>query len=92
MPTRIALGHEAGLERAASTPGMRVRFDDGSVVVGIDAVRSIMVRTPVGIVGGVLLYLPGIHGLGRIGYDWFAGNRHRFGGSHACALPRDTGE
>lgn len=66
--------------------GLRVRFADGSVTVGIDAVRSIAVRLPLTALPGLLLWLPGIHQLGRFGYGFVAKRRRRDATDDACAL------
>ncbi len=67
--------------------GLRVRHASGHVTVGIDAVRSIMLRTPLGLVPGLLLFVPGVHWLGARFYGWFSRNRYRFGGTVTCSVP-----
>ncbi|MCZ4496175.1 MAG: hypothetical protein JWM25_758 [Thermoleophilia bacterium] len=57
--------------------GLRVRFPDGSVTVGIDAVRSIALRLPLTAIPAVLLWLPGIYQLARAAYRWKAARRVR---------------
>jgi predicted DCC family thiol-disulfide oxidoreductase YuxK len=59
--------------------GLRVAFPDGSATIGVDAVRSIMVRTPLGVPFGLMLYLPGVHALARRVYRWVASRRHGLG-------------
>ncbi|MCW2925348.1 MAG: hypothetical protein JWM98_2752 [Thermoleophilia bacterium] len=69
--------------------GLRVRFPDGSVTVGIDAVRSIALRLPLTLLPGLLLWVPGLHALGGVGYRFVAARRSRLGGSgSSCELPR----
>lgn len=57
--------------------GLRVRFPDGSVTVGIDAVRSIAVRMPLTMLPALLLWFPGIHRLGALAYGVVARRRRR---------------
>lgn len=61
--------------------GVRARFPDGSVAVGIDAVRSIAMRTPLGALVAWTLYIPPIRWVGRKAYCWIAERRHT-----ACRL------
>lgn len=57
--------------------GVRARFPaDGSITVGIDAVRSIAMRTPLGALWAWTLYIPPVRWLGRKAYCWFAARRH----------------
>lgn len=62
--------------------GVQVRFPDGSLTVGIDAVRSILVRTPLALFG-LALYLPGIHAAGERIYREVAARRPRACPIHA---------
>lgn len=55
--------------------GIRVRFPDRSITIGIDAVRSIMVRTPLGALVGWLLYVPPIRAVGDRAYRFVAARR-----------------
>jgi len=71
----VAVWPEVG--RGTLGDGLRVRFPDASVTVGIDAVRSIAVRLPLTAVPGLLLWLPGIHKLGELAYGWVAARRLR---------------
>jgi predicted DCC family thiol-disulfide oxidoreductase YuxK len=68
--------------------GLRVRFDDASVTVGIDAVRSIAVRMPLTAIPALLLWVPGIHALGARAYGRVAARRRRDAdaGSDACSI------
>ncbi len=66
--------------------GLRVRFASGDVALGVDAVRSIAIRTPLGALGAWALYLPGLHALGARGYAELARRRRPEGA--ACPLPR----
>lgn len=66
--------------------GVRVRFPDGGITVGINAVRSIMLRTPAGFLCGLLLYVPGLHWIGERGYGWIARNRARPERSDSCSI------
>jgi predicted DCC family thiol-disulfide oxidoreductase YuxK len=64
--------------------GLRMRFPDATVTVGIDAVRSIAVRLPVTALPALLLWLPGIHPLADRAYRFVAARRRR---DEACELP-----
>lgn len=57
--------------------GLRVRFPDGTVTVGIDAVRSIAVRMPLTALPALLLWLPGFRHLGDVLYRYVARRRKR---------------
>lgn len=57
--------------------GLRVRFPDGTVTVGIDAVRSIAVRLPLTAIPALLLWVPGLHRLGDLAYRFIASRRTR---------------
>lgn len=63
--------------------GVRARFPDRSVSIGIDAVRSIMVRTPLGALVGWLLYVPPLRALGDRLYRAVAKRRHT-----SCRIPQ----
>jgi predicted DCC family thiol-disulfide oxidoreductase YuxK len=71
--------------RGSLGDGLRVRFLDGSVALGVDAVRSAAIRTPLGALGAWLLYVPGLHALGARVYAAVAARRMRLGAS--CKLP-----
>ena len=62
--------------------GMPMRTRDGRVLVGFPAVRRALLQTPLGCVPGAILYVPGISGLGRLGYNWVAMHRRR----DSCAI------
>lgn len=66
--------------------GVRARFPDGTVTVGIDAVRSIAMRTPVGALVAWTLYVPPIRWIARRAYCWVAARRHT-----VCALQPPSG-
>jgi predicted DCC family thiol-disulfide oxidoreductase YuxK len=68
--------------------GLRVRFADGSVTVGIDAVRSIAVRLPLTSLPALLLWVPGLHRLGALAYGIVARRRSRDAGddTDSCAI------
>jgi predicted DCC family thiol-disulfide oxidoreductase YuxK len=63
--------------RGSLGDGLRVRFPDGSVTIGIDAVRSIAVRLPLLMLPALLLWLPPLRALGAMAYRWVAANRRR---------------
>lgn len=56
--------------------GLRVVHRDGRIDLGIDAVRAILVRTPLAPIGWAL-YLPGLHWLGARAYGLVARRRMR---------------
>jgi predicted DCC family thiol-disulfide oxidoreductase YuxK len=67
--------------------GLRVRFPDGTVTVGVDAVRSIAVRLPLTSLPSLLLWVPGLHGIGAWGYGIVARRRQRDStADDACAI------
>jgi predicted DCC family thiol-disulfide oxidoreductase YuxK len=57
--------------------GLRVRFADGTVTVGIDAVRSIAVRLPLTAIPALLLWIPPLRWIGARVYGHIAANRVR---------------
>ncbi|MBA4039053.1 MAG: hypothetical protein C0468_01760 [Planctomyces sp.] len=61
--------------REAALRGMPVRTRSGRVLVGFPAVRYALTQTPVGVVPGWALMVPGVAWLGRVAYDWFAARR-----------------
>lgn len=63
--------------------GMPMRTSDGRVLIGYDAVRRALIRTPLGSLFAWALYLPGFSWVGRRAYAWIALNRRR----DACVLP-----
>jgi predicted DCC family thiol-disulfide oxidoreductase YuxK len=74
--------------RGSLGDGLRVRFPDGSVTVGIDAVRSVAVRLPVTALPALLLWVPGLHRLGAIAYGMVARRRRRDGSDEPAACTR----
>lgn len=72
--------------RGALGDGLRVRFADGSVTIGIDAIRSILMRTPLGMLPGLALWVPGVHWMGARIYGVIARRRPT-----ACELPTPRG-
>jgi len=84
------LGYSVAVERYPEVArglldeGVRVRFPDGTVTVGIDAVRSALVRTPLGALPAALLYLPPVRLLGARVYRFVAAHRRR---DLACPVP-----
>ena len=57
--------------------GMPMRTRAGNVLFGFPAVRRALVRTPVGAVPAVLLYIPGVAWVGKKIYETIARNRRR---------------
>lgn len=68
--------------------GLRLRFGDGPVRVGIDAVRSIALRMPLTALPALALWVPGIHALGALAYGVVAKRRTRDAadGQSGCAI------
>lgn len=58
----VAIQHYPEVARGTLGDGLRVRFPDATVTVGIDAIRSIGIRLPLTAAFAWGLYLPGIHG------------------------------
>ncbi len=87
------LGYSAAVDRYPEVSrdvageGLRVRFPDGSVALGIDAVRAVLVRTPLGAPVGVLLHVPALRGIGDRVYRAVSARRRRPGELDACAVP-----
>ena len=81
----VAVERFPEIGRGALGDGLRVRFPDGSVALGADAVRSIAIRTPLGALGAWTLYVPGLRALGARGYAAIARRRRPEGA--ACPLP-----
>ena len=80
MPYDAAVLGWPEVARGTLGDGLRVRFPDGSVTVGIDAVRSIAVRMPLTALPALALWLPGIYQLGRAAYRFVAKRRTRDSG------------
>jgi predicted DCC family thiol-disulfide oxidoreductase YuxK len=85
MGYSIAVERYPEVGRGQLGDGLRVRFPSGDVALGIDAVRSIAIRTPLGALGAWALYVPGLHELGSLGYAQIAKRRRPEGA--ACPLP-----
>lgn len=49
----------------------------GRVLRGIQAVRAMLVQTPLGLIPGALLYLPGLSHAGDALYKWISASRVR---------------
>ncbi|MCW2949640.1 MAG: hypothetical protein JWN41_653 [Thermoleophilia bacterium] len=63
--------------RGALGDGLRIRFPDESVVVGIDAVRSIALRLPLFTVPALLLWIAPVRAIAAVVYRCIAANRAR---------------
>ncbi len=68
---------ELPVPRERALEGMPMRTSSGRVLVGFPAVRRALARTPLGVVPGLLLYLPGLNRLGAKAYAWVAQHRGR---------------
>lgn len=75
LPYEIAVEQWPEVGRGALGDGLRVRFADSSVTIGIDAVRSIAVRMPLTAVPALLLWVPGIRWIGARAYAYVAKRR-----------------
>ncbi|MGI9116280.1 MAG: thiol-disulfide oxidoreductase DCC family protein [Gaiellales bacterium] len=85
MGYSVAVQRYPEIGRGALGDGLRVRFPDGRVALGVDAVRAIAIRTPLGALGAWTLYVRGLHALGARGYAEIARRRRPEGA--ACPLP-----
>lgn len=85
MGYSVAVERYPEIGRGALGDGLRVRFDDGSVALGVDAVRAIAIRTPLGALGAWALYLPPGRAVGARLYARMAARRRPEGA--ACPLP-----
>jgi len=74
---------ELPVEPARALLGMPMRTADGRVLVGFEAIRRAMLRTPVGALPAVVLYLPLVSSGGRFFYERVAGGRSR----NSCPAP-----
>lgn len=77
---------ELPVDPATAVLGIPMRTADGRTLVGFPAVRRALVRTPLGCLPALLLYVPGVSHAGGAVYRYIARNRARDG---ACALPAD---
>lgn len=77
MPYDAAVELWPEVGRGTLGDGLRVRFPDASVTVGIDAVRSIAVRLPLTAIPALALWVPGLRRLGAIAYGIIARRRVR---------------
>lgn len=72
----VAAARFPTLDADAVRASMHAVRADGSVVIGLDAVREVLAELPAPWPWvAAFLGLPGVHALGRVGYRWFA--RHR---------------
>lgn len=89
MPYDAAVIGWPEVGRGTLGDGLRVRFPDQTVTVGIDAVRSIAVRLPLTALPALLLWVPGLYQLGRAAYGVVARRRRRdadAGDGASCSL------
>jgi predicted DCC family thiol-disulfide oxidoreductase YuxK len=80
----VAVERYPEVSRGLLDEGVRVRFPDHTVTVGIDAVRSALVRTPLGLLPAALLYIPPVRWVGARVYRLVAARRRR---DLACPVP-----
>lgn len=87
VPYDAAVAVWPEVARGTLGDGLRVRFPDGTVTVGIDAVRSIAIRLPLTVVPALLLWVPGLRWLGAQAYAFVARHRRRDpDGDASCAI------
>jgi predicted DCC family thiol-disulfide oxidoreductase YuxK len=72
----------------AALKGIPMRTRDGRTLVGFPALRRAMLRTPLGCLPALLLYLPGISHFGRFIYARVAASRSRAACATGGANPR----
>ncbi len=77
---------ELPVDPATAVRGIPMRTSDGRTLVGFPAVRRALLRTPLGCLPALLLYLPGVSHLAGAVYRYIADNRAR---DAACGLPAD---
>jgi predicted DCC family thiol-disulfide oxidoreductase YuxK len=61
---------------------------DGCVNGGYFAIRDILLRLPLTFLPALIMYIPGVPFVGVPAYRCVARNRHRFGGTTACAVKK----
>lgn len=89
MPYDAAVIGWPEVGRGTLGDGLRVRFPDETVTVGIDAVRSIAVRLPLTALPALLLWVPGLRWIGAQAYGFVAARRLRLRGdddASSCAI------
>lgn len=74
---------ELPVDRAAAMRGMPMRTGAGKVLIGFKAVRRALLRTPVGVVPALVMYVPGMAQAGAAVYGRIAAGR----GRDACSAP-----
>lgn len=79
--------HQAGADLPVTPDladtGMPMRTASGRVLLGFSAIRRALLQTPLGFLPALLLYVPGLSHLARLGYQWVARHRPR----DQCHLP-----
>ena len=84
LPYDTAVETWPEVARGTLGDGLRVRFPDGSVTVGIDAVRSIAIRLPLTALPALLLWVTPIRAIAATAYARIAAGRNR---DASCQLP-----
>jgi predicted DCC family thiol-disulfide oxidoreductase YuxK len=77
---------ELPVDPATALQGIPMRTKDGRTLVGFPAVRRALLRTPLGCLPALVLYLPGISHIAAAVYRYIAHHRSR---DAACGLPTD---
>jgi predicted DCC family thiol-disulfide oxidoreductase YuxK len=81
-----ASARDPRVARSALDEGIRVQSRDGSMSIGIDAVRAMTLRMPLFAWLGVLLYVPPVRWIGGKAYAWISARRHALGGKASCEI------
>ncbi len=74
--------------REEAMTAMPMRTKDGRILLGFPALRRALLRTPLGFLPALALYLPGVSHLGRRVYRHVAANRERTTTCDAGCAPR----
>lgn len=81
--------HKLPVSRQQAIESVTLTTPDGRVLRGIRAVRAALLRTPLGALPGLLLYIPGISHAADAAYKWVSANRTRDEPPHTIGAPRD---
>jgi predicted DCC family thiol-disulfide oxidoreductase YuxK len=78
---------ELPVTRQEAIASITLKTPGGRVFRGMRAVRAALVRTPLGVVPGALLYIPGFSHAGHALYKWVSTNRTRDEPPYHVAAP-----
>lgn len=73
----MTVARDLPVDLATAMRGIPMRTVQGQALVGFEAVRRALVQTPMGVAPALLLYLPGVAGIGRMVYGRIAASRQR---------------